>query len=88
MKRFRAQSQAIGDKLDILLADVEKEGATQRNISRALELYALQNDLYLDIADAARAGEIEDSLLVRVDGKAVKFKNINEVAEWMSNGLE
>lgn len=60
-------------------------GGNQRNIAEALELYAGLDDYYGLLQEGIENGTIkfDSSITVSVDGKKIKFDNIDKVAEWI-----
>lgn len=63
---------------------------SQREIAEALELYARLDDYYAEIQEICMVKGVFDppSIVVKVNGEAVKFQTIDEIAEWISDGLE
>ena len=62
------------------------EYATEKEKAQAAELLAGLMDYYQDIQAAIMDGRIcmDSSVTVQVDGKQIKFPNIDKVAEWLN----
>jgi hypothetical protein len=65
----------------------ERGEAGSREISALLDCYQSYNDLWERIEEKIFDGKMEwdDTVTVKVDGKTVKFDNIEQVAEWLTN---
>ncbi len=61
--------------------------AHPREIAMARELKSRLDDYYDEIRQAIDEGRVtfDASVTVQVDGKRIKFKNIDGVAEWITN---
>lgn len=67
---------------------ISDENSDMKQLAMAQEAMANLMDYYEEIQNAARDGLINTdfSVTVCVDGKKIKFPNIESVAEWMTNG--
>lgn len=59
---------------------------SERGRAQALELLTGLTEYYDEIQDAIHDGKVEfdTSITVKVDGKTIKFKSIDEVSEWLT----
>lgn len=89
-QQIRKQNDTIGERAAALEERVAANGLTGRDIAELLELYALQEDVYESIQQACfdHTLNLNEEVLVKVDGKVIKFQNISDTAEWITNGLD
>lgn len=80
--------QQVNDFAAETIRNFEAGQAGQREVAQALELIAQLDDYYSEIQESImNKGLTEDySVIVKTEGKAIKFSNIDQVAEWMTNG--
>lgn len=66
---------------------IQQEGATQLGIAQALELHASLDDYYDEIQQAVHEGRIttDQSVTIKIDGKTIKFSDIEGVAKWITS---
>lgn len=59
----------------------------QREVAEALELLAQLNDYYTELQESIEDGSLKSdySVTVKAEGNTIKFSNIDQVAEWMTN---
>lgn len=80
--------QQINEFSSAVIQAYENGEAGQRELAQALELIAQLDDYYSGIQEhILENGLSEDySVTVKAEGKVIKFSNIDQVAEWMTNG--
>lgn len=82
-KAVYAAAQRIFDR-------AEKGLASQREIALGLEAMQLYIDHWEALEEKIFNGQMEwdDTVTIKVNGQAVRFQNIDQVAEFLTNGLK
>lgn len=80
--------QQVNDFTAEVIRNYEAGKAGQREVAQALELIAQLDDYYSEIQESILNNGLKEdySVIVKTEGKAIKFSNIDQVAEWMTNG--
>lgn len=82
----------IDKELQEISADVTRRAeigqSSQREIAMLLECWQLYCDKLEELEEKILTEGLnwDDSVTVKVDGKTIRFDNIEQVAEWITNG--
>lgn len=79
--------QMVFDFSQKVIQQGETREATQKGIAQALELHASLDDYYDEIQRAILEGNVkfDQSVTIKVDGKTIKFQDIEGVAQWITS---
>lgn len=80
--------QQVNEFASSVIQQYEAGQAGQREIAQALELIAKLDDYYSEIQESILNNGLKEDcfVVVKTEGKVIKFSNIDQVAEWMTNG--
>lgn len=86
--KFRDRFISIADRAADLEKRITENGTTSRDLAELVELFQMTDDTYAEIQDAFLEGRLKhnETVTVSVEGTTLKFKNIDDVAEWLANG--
>lgn len=77
--------QMVFDFSQKVIQQGEAREATQKGIAQALELHASLDDYYDEIQRAILEGNVKFDQTIKVDGKTIKFQDIEGVAQWITS---
>lgn len=81
---IKQKSDEIADRAIQILQEGKFNG---RIIAEVIELNQRSIDIYDEIIEICDNGQLDESVTVGIEGKKIKFKDIDQVAEFLTNGL-
>ncbi len=77
---IKEKSDAIGNRAVEIL---ESGQFDSRTIAEVLELQQRSLEIYDEIQEICNNGLLDESVIIRAEGKNIKFKDIDHVAEFL-----